>query len=260
MSYFDIGQDVKSHYREKLKVFHQPEPLVSIVIPAWNEEDNLHKTIFSLANNKFTFPCELLIVNNNSTDRTQLILDDLGVRSETEPRQGIGFARQHGLLAARGKYLLNCDSDTLYPPGWIQTMTNAMVNNERKGVVLVKGTYSFIPSDGNNRFVMFFHELLGDVARSFRYRNSRYLTVLGFNFGFIREKGIEAAGFTAVKPRVGLNLRGTPDYVAFSEDGAMARRLLSSGGKMIEIKSKNGCVWTSDRRLMYSGNIFSAFA
>jgi len=66
--------------RTKLKKFNGESPLVSIVIPAWNEEENIAKTIASLANNEFDFQCELLVVNNNSTDNTRQVLDNIGVR------------------------------------------------------------------------------------------------------------------------------------------------------------------------------------
>ena len=75
--------------RRRLKRFDVENPLVSIVIPAWNEEENITKTIASLAYNEFDFPCELFVVNNNSTDNTQAVLDNIGVRSMMELNQGI---------------------------------------------------------------------------------------------------------------------------------------------------------------------------
>jgi len=89
--------------RQRLKQFDVENPLVSIVIPAWNEEENITKTIASLAYNDFDFPCELFVVNNNSTDNTQAVLDNIGVRSLMELNQGIAPARRRGLLDARGK-------------------------------------------------------------------------------------------------------------------------------------------------------------
>lgn len=261
-SFFSLPDSTLEQIKERLRKFRNPavEPLVSVVIPAWNEEETLHRTIYSLANNVFSFDCELIVINNNSTDRTQEIVDALGVLSFAESRQGIGFARQTGLENARGRYLLTCDSDTIYPSGWIETMAGRLQINEPKGVVAVKGTYSFIPSKGNNRLWMTLYEILGDLGRKIRYRsNRRYLTVLGFNFGFIREKALAVNGFIIEKQRVGKNIKGTPGFVAQSEDGTLAGRLTRNGGKLLEINDKGAHVWTSDRRLMYSGNLLSAF-
>lgn len=260
--FFDLSEEVIQKKRALLNKFNcnSQTPLVSVVIPVWNEEDNLHKTLFSLANNHFDFLCELIVINNNSTDRTAELLNKLGVNTFFEERQGIGFARQMGLEHARGKYILTCDADTLYPDTWIQTMTDGLRNSEKDGYTLVKGTYSFIPSPGQSRLIMALYEIMGDLGRKIRYKKDRkFLTVLGFNFGFIKQKAIEVNGFITKKQRVGRNLKGTPGYVAQSEDGTLAARLVKNGGKLLDLRTKGAHVWTSDRRLLYSKNLFHAF-
>ena len=124
----DIGESELEELRSRLSKFNHENPEVSIVIPAWNEENNIYRTLSSLASNITDKNVELLVINNNSTDNTQKVLDRLGVRSYFQPIQGISFARQMGLLKARGSYHLCADSDTFYPPKWIELMTNPMVN------------------------------------------------------------------------------------------------------------------------------------
>jgi glycosyltransferase involved in cell wall biosynthesis len=244
--------------RENLRKFEVENPLVSIVIPAWNEEENIIKTIASLANNEFDFPCELFVVNNNSTDNTQAVLDRMGVRSMIETNQGIAPARRRGLVESRGRYHLCCDSDTIYPPTWIRKMAETLKNNEKKGVACIYGSYSFIPSDGNSRFIMGLYETGSALIRFFKSKETETRRVMGFNFGFIREVAMQVNGFIMDKPRKFRNELGSAEYVADSEDGLMASNIKKAGYKILYVNNRKSRVWTSDRRLLIDGGLFRA--
>jgi len=243
--------------RTKLKKFNGESPLVSIVIPAWNEEENIAKTIASLANNEFDFQCELLVVNNNSTDNTRQVLDNIGVRSVLETTQGIAPARRRGLLEARGRYHLCCDSDTAYPPAWIKTMTEALKQNEEKGVACIYGSYSFIPSDGQSRFAMALYETGTAFVRALKPKKNEARMVMGFSFGFIKEIGLRENGFIMEKPRKFRNEAGSADFVTNSEDGMMASAIKKAGYRLFYVNSRKSRVWTSDRRIMMDGGLLT---
>ncbi len=251
------GDDI-ALLRDRLKKFEVEDPLVSIVIPAWNEEENITKTIASLALNKFDFPCELFVVNNNSTDNTQAVLDRIGVRSMIETKQGIAPARRRGLLEAKGKYHLCCDSDTVYPPTWIKNMTNSLQKTEKNGVACIYGSYSFIPSMGNSRFVMALYETGSSVIRFFKPKKTETRRVMGFNFGFIRAVALEVNGFIMDKPRKFRNELGSAEYVADSEDGLLALNIKKAGYKILYVNNRKSRVWTSDRRLLIDGGLIRA--
>jgi glycosyltransferase involved in cell wall biosynthesis len=91
-----------------------PEPIYSIIVPAYNEERLLPATLEHLqrAMRKTTFPGELIVVDNNSTDRTGEIARNLGARVIFEPENQISRARNTGARAARGNYLIFVDADT----------------------------------------------------------------------------------------------------------------------------------------------------
>ncbi|MBK7712941.1 MAG: glycosyltransferase family 2 protein [Bacteroidales bacterium] len=242
----------------RLRKFEVENPLVSIVIPAWNEEENIIKTIASLADNEFDFPCELFVVNNNSTDNTQAVLDRMGVRSMIETNQGIAPARRRGLLEARGKYHLCCDSDTIYPPTWIKKMTETLQKNEGHGVACIYGSYSFIPSEGKSRFVMALYETGSSVIRFFKSKETETRRVMGFNFGFSKAVALEVNGFIMDKPRKFRNELGSADYVADSEDGLLAFNIKKAGYKILYVNNRKSRVWTSDRRLLIDGGLVRA--
>jgi len=244
--------------RNRLKKFDVPDPLVSIVIPAWNEEENITKTIASLALNEFDFKCELYVVNNNSTDNTQKVLDKLGVRSMLETTQGIAPTRRRGLVESKGKYHLCCDSDTIYPPTWIKTMVEVLKNNEDKKIACIYGSYSFFPSEGKSRFVMGLYETGSSIIRFFKSKETETRRVMGFNFGFIREVALQVNGFIMDKPRKFRNELGSADYVADSEDGLMAFLIKKAGYKILYVNNRKSRVWTSDRRIQIDGGLLNA--
>ena len=253
--YSKLNDTDMSDLRRLLSRFNQADPVVSVVIPAWNEQENIARTIASLALNKFDFPCELIVVNNNSTDNTQVILDNIGVRSVVERTQGIAPARRRGLLDSKGKFHLCCDSDTIYPPDWIKTMKEALEKNEKNKVACIYGSYSFIPSKGKSRFVMGLYETATSLIRMLKSEKTEARRVMGFSFGFVRSVGLETNGFIMDKPRKFRNEYGTPDYVGNSEDGMMASSIKKAGYKLLFVNNRRSRVWTSDRRIVMDGGL-----
>jgi dolichyl-phosphate beta-glucosyltransferase len=95
---------------------------LSLVIPAYNEENRLQTTIDDVV--AFVvhqdFPVEVIIVNNNSRDGTQQIIDNAVaefpfIRGLIERTQGKGAAVRTGMLAAKHEYLFICDADLSMP-------------------------------------------------------------------------------------------------------------------------------------------------
>lgn len=97
-------------------------PHLSIVIPAYNEEARLPRSLQAVAEFVATQadPIEVVVVDNNSQDRTHAIADEFAARLPYlrvlfEGRQGKGAAIRTGMLAARGEYRFICDADLSMP-------------------------------------------------------------------------------------------------------------------------------------------------
>ena len=88
---------------------------LSIVVPAKNEEDCVVEVLSRLQS---CFPgADLMLVDNGSTDRTQLLAQSVeGVRIIVEPTPGKGAAMRKGAAAARRPWLLFHDADVEYSP------------------------------------------------------------------------------------------------------------------------------------------------
>ncbi len=240
----------------RISRFKHEQPDVSVVIPAWNEENNIFRTLSSLSANLTDWKVEIVVINNNSKDNTQAVLDEIGVRSYLQPQQGTPHARQMGLEMARGKYHLCADSDTFYPPKWIELMVKPMVDNTE--IVGVYGRYSFIPPEGQGRFGLWLYELMTGVLVQIRKRKREYLNTLGFNMGFVTEVGRTTGGFKVSQVRMFDNAAGSDYFVDEAEDGTMAVNLKKKG-RLKLVLNPAARVFTSPRRLMYDGGVWAAF-
>ena len=85
------------------KLSENKQPLASVILICYNEEKRLLSCLWSLCDNICDFPIEILAVNNNSSDRTESVLQQLGVTYFNELKKGPGHARQCGLNQAMPK-------------------------------------------------------------------------------------------------------------------------------------------------------------
>jgi GT2 family glycosyltransferase len=96
-------------------------PTISIVVPAYNEEQILPRTLPCVRAAMETYAAsglgtaELIVVDNASTDSTTHVAERHGARIVPEPRRGIGQARNAGAREAAGRWLLFLDADTTVP-------------------------------------------------------------------------------------------------------------------------------------------------
>jgi glycosyltransferase involved in cell wall biosynthesis len=252
----DLTKRELERIQNGLAKFKDPNPDVTIVIPAWNEENNIFRTLSSLASSESERKIEIVVINNNSTDDTQKVLDSLGVVNYFEEKQGITFARQQGLEKAKGKYHLCADSDTFYPPKWIDEMVKNLEKNDE--TVGVYGRYSFIPEIESERFFFWLYERFAGIIIRLRKSKREHINFLGFSMGFETSIGLNNGGFKVKQVRKFDNAVGSDYFVDESEDGRMAVNLMKTG-KLFLVTSNKARVFTSCRRLVAEGGIFKAF-
>ncbi|PKP42574.1 MAG: glycosyl transferase family A [Bacteroidetes bacterium HGW-Bacteroidetes-10] len=225
--------------RESVANFQNNEPIATIAIIAYNEEKRILPCIWSLCENITSNPVEIICINNASSDRTEDLFKRIGIRYFNESRKSAGYARQKGLVEARGKYYFCIDADTLYPPFYIETMIKAL---QGKDVVAVSSQYNFIPEIGISRLTLTLYEIIRDFNSFVLSIKRPELTVRGSVFAFITEIG-KREGF-----RVNIK-RG--------EDGAMAS-YLKNYGKIILVRSRKARAYTSAAPLLKDGGIIRA--
>lgn len=235
--YSDIPDEAFERLNFKLALSNPTEPVVSIVVIAWNEERNIFDCLSSLAAQETCFSYEIIVVNNNSSDRTQEILDRLHVKSYVQMTQGCGPARQMGQENAKGMYILLADADCLYPKKWLQLMIDKV---EEPDVVCAYGRYSFIGELGYPRWKLVIYEFFKDMIAEIRHWKRPYLNAFGMSMVYVRDLGLKI-GF------VGRHIRG--------EDGRMCFDLMKFG-KVVQVRSSESRVWTQPRTLQIEGSFF----
>lgn len=85
---------------------------VSLVLPAFNEEKAIEKTIREFQ--KVDIFDEIIVVDNNSSDKTSQIAKKCGVIVVSEKRQGYGYALRRGYSEANSDLIISCDVDGTY--------------------------------------------------------------------------------------------------------------------------------------------------
>lgn len=99
---------------------------ISLVIPCYNEEDGVREVIGRTPKDVD----EIVVVDNNCTDRTAEVARSLGAVVVSERTPGYGAAYKAGLKAATGDVIVTLDGDGTYPPESIPALVGKLV--ERK--------------------------------------------------------------------------------------------------------------------------------
>lgn len=102
---------------------------VSVIIPAYNEEAVLEKCLRALAAQTVK-PHEIIVIDNNSTDKTAEIARRFDVRLVTETNQGIIYTRSRGFDEAKGEIIGSLDADSVPRLDWVERICAAFEDDE----------------------------------------------------------------------------------------------------------------------------------
>lgn len=101
-------------------------PKISIISPVYNSENFIHKYIDSILSQTFQ-DWELILVNDGSTDNSGKICDkyvgkDARIKVTHKPNGGVASARQCGMEAAIGEYIIHADPDDWVEPTMLEQL------------------------------------------------------------------------------------------------------------------------------------------
>ena len=105
-------------------------PFVSVVVPAYNAEDTVEKTIKDILAQSFQ-DYEVVLVNDGSTDNTASVCDDLSKLDQRiqvihQVNGGLSNARNNGTKKAVGEYVTYIDSDDRIEPTYLEYLVRAI--------------------------------------------------------------------------------------------------------------------------------------
>ena len=190
--------------------FHDPEaePLVSVIMPAYNSESSIGPAIESVLTQSYK-RLELIVVDNGSTDRTLEISNsyrDVRVRPmevscqrvDGRPAEGvIAKARNHGVINAKGTVIAFLDSDDVWEPNKLRLQLGHL-NDPAISCV----ASDFAPIGNTGRFVNHLHfkrgELFHDFSLSDMFLSNRVVT----SSALVRTKDLCDIGMFDEDPRL----------------------------------------------------------
>lgn len=116
--------------------------LISIIIPVYNGEKTLNKTLESIAAQTYK-NIEVIIVNDGSTDNTEKVFERFVTKNNlnntylfvNQKNQGAPSARNHGARKARGDFLFFCDADAILKKDALEKMLQALSENTQASYV-----------------------------------------------------------------------------------------------------------------------------
>jgi len=166
--------------------------MISIVVPTYNEEQNIERCLRSLADQ--TVPretYEIIVVDGNSKDRTRELAEPLADKVFIQTSKRVGGARNDGAMAAKGDIIATTDADCILPRDWVERIER---NFAQRDIVQLYGTVYPIEDSFRNRL-----SLLGAniFSRLGYYTRTIYFT-LGCNTAFDREAFIRAGMYRCI--------------------------------------------------------------
>ncbi len=105
---------------------------VSVVLPVRDGACTLMRQLEALAASRTERRWELIVSDNGSTDGTRAVVEAWRGRLprltvvDSSARRGVSYARNVGVLASRGRYVLHCDDDDAVAPGWIEHLSTGL--------------------------------------------------------------------------------------------------------------------------------------
>lgn len=200
--------------------------MLSIVIPALNEERLLPHCLYSLRSQDYGGEYEIVVADNGSTDSTADIARSHGVRVVSCPEnRSVFYARQVGADAATGDIIIQADADTMYPPDWLRRIAERFAADPK--VVAVSGRFAYMdPPSWEKTEYSVRHAINRLTARLF----GRPFLVSGATFAFRRSAFLKVGGYHGI---------------SYSADQYGIADRLRKAGKVIYDGSI--CVFTSSR-------------
>lgn len=121
--------------------------LISFIIPTYNEENNVGKTIEKINKHvPLTYKYEIIVVDHGSTDRTVHVARECGANVFNKPEGTIGALRNYGVMHSKGEVLVFIDADVLLTTEW-QVNIGRVVELICSGERIITGSWYSVPDN-----------------------------------------------------------------------------------------------------------------
>lgn len=202
----------------------------SLIVPCYNEEKNIISCLESLKMQSFK-DREIIVVDNNSKDKTFSYAKKLIPNVISEKKQGYTYAVMKGIETSKGKYIGICDADSRYPKDWLKEINRSFLV-KKKPVAVYGGAKTYDGGWFLNSTSRLFFGLFLSISKLLGLDNT-----CGFNFVFSKEAYTKSGGYD-------------PEYNKASPDIILGKKLKKLG----KLKLRPFLyVYTSSRRFNNKG-------
>jgi hypothetical protein len=167
-----------------------------VIIPCLNEEQGIEKVLRRMPE----FVDEVIVVDNNSTDRTAAVAESLGARVIREHVRGYGRAYKKGFSVAGGDVIITLDGDHSYPPDAISYLLEAFLHLEA----------DFLNA---SRF-----PVRDRRAMSFKHKFGNFVLSMAMSLLYFRWVRDSQSGMWVFRRSILADMKLTSDGMAFSEE------------------------------------------
>lgn len=211
---------------EKLIILRRVRnPKVSVIVPTYNEEKYIEKTLYSIKHQKFTHKFEIIVSDSNSTDRTIGVAKKYADKIVITNRKGIAVGRNVGAKYAEGDVFIFVDADTILMPHTLREVYKII---KKKDVSLVA--------------VRYFSRENSQISNFYFFISYIYLKIFYFILKIAHVPGF----FIACKKNDFLKVGGFNENLKALEDFDLSKKLSKLG--KVEFVDKV-FVLTSSRRI-----------
>lgn len=220
----------------------EKSPLISIIVPSFNEEKNIRRCLDSILNQTFKV-FEVICVDDNSTDSTFEIIKEYSVKDSRikpfkNPGKGVSSARNFGIENSVGDYIGFVDSDDFIQPQMYEFLLRAINENECKvAVCRYEKTSEFI-------------------EKSFEYncrecKSEEFINFYDKDFVAKNELTLTSACMKLIKKDLALKCDKFEKY-KIGEDTIYCADLWINAGKIFLVDSPLYCYYTNLESVSYT--------
>jgi len=166
--------------------------MISVIIPTFNEEENIAQCLVSLSHQSMPrSEYEIIVVDGGSKDNTCDIARKYADTVFVQTSRKVGGARNDGVMAAKGDIIATTDADCILPPHWIKRIAEDFRD---PAIVQVYGPVYPIEEGLRNQFSLFLANMFSRIG----YYSKTFYYTLGCNTAFRKDAFIRAGMYRCI--------------------------------------------------------------
>jgi len=181
--------------------------LISFIIPAYNEENNIAITLTDIIEKNPGYSCEIIVVNHNSNDDTELIAKSHDVKVINKVGGTVASVRNFGVTNTTGEILVFLDSDVSLTSEWFNHLSS-VISELKESPMQITGAHCTPP------------------------KNKNWIESYWFNNYIVKDNSYLGTGHMITTRKLFVGINGFDEKLPTGEDYDFCMRAINYGGKI----------------------------